>query len=165
MAVHFRTINEQNNSENVKCVYSCCNGEVVPLERLSNYVYSSLYPGEGFGTIGDSGSINAPADGIIKDISANGKDITLKSDDGLLIIIKLSSKVLGDELQAQCLVNVNDHVTTDTPLWDTDISEYKAKNIDVGAIVVVTNSSESSSFNIRFGKIKNTKQPVMTIVM
>ena len=54
--MHFRNISE-NDSQNgsVKTVYSCCAGEVIPLERLSNDVFSSMILGDGFGVVPSTG--------------------------------------------------------------------------------------------------------------
>ena len=157
--------NHHDDKENLRIIVACCPGEVIPLENLSNDAFSSLILGDGFGVIADKNSFNSPSAGVIKDISDNKHEITIKSDDGFILIVSVGADSDNNNIEADCLVNLADRVGPDTKLWDIDVDYYKEKGIDVIAAVVVTNTAEIPAFNINYGKIKDHCQPVMTIPM
>ena len=159
--MHFRNLSDSEaRNSNVKTVFSCCPGEVIPLERLSNDVFSSMILGDGFGVIPTSGRFTAPAAGTVKDVSESGCDVTLKTDDDIILIVSIGCDPSAERLKAECEVKPGDRVTTSTVLW-----ELERSGKGVTAAVIVTNSLTSPSFNIRYGKIKQAETPVMTILI
>ena len=162
--MHFRNIAEnETQNNNVKTVFSCCAGEVIPLERLSNDVFSSMILGDGFGVLPSSGKFTAPAAGTVKDVSESGCDITIKSDDNMILIVSVGFESSGDRPVTTCKVGIGDKVTPSSVLWDISAKESSGKAL--AAAVIVTNCLTSPSFNIRYGKIKQADSPVMTIQM
>ncbi len=163
--VRFRSNTDQKDSVNIKSVSSCCLGEIIPLERLSNDAFSSMILGEGFGVIPSDNSIFSPVSGIVKDVSENSREVTVRSDDGFVLIVSVGSDIISmdPKLDVECKINPGDHVTQDTELWNIDIEGYRMRNIPVVAAVIVTDTGSIPSFNIRYGKIKQRTQPVMII--
>ena len=162
MVMHFRNLTDNDAlGGNVKTVFSCCAGEVIPLERLSNDVFSSMILGDGFGVIPSSGKFTSPAAGTVKDVSESGCDVTIKTDDDIILIVSIGYDASDERLRAECNVRPGDHVTVSSVLWN--ITQKKKKNIT--AAVIVTNSLTSPSFNIRYGVIKQADTPVMTILL
>lgn len=161
MRVHSKS--DQTTAENVRNVSSCCLGEVVPLERLSNDVFSSMILGDGFGVIPTVNRFVSPSEGVVKDVSESGCDVTIKTDDGLLIIVSVGRESSRDPFRTECRVCPGDRVNHSSVLWDIEIMHYKEQGNSIIAAVIVTNSVTSPSFNIRYGKLKNIDQVVMTI--
>lgn len=159
--MHFRNLTDNDTgSSNVKTVFSCCAGEVIPLERLSNDVFSSMILGDGFGVRPSSGKFTAPAAGVVKDVSGSGCDVTIKTEDNLIMIVSIGIDSSADKLNVQCQVCPGERVTTSSVLWELADNET-----DITAAVVVTNCLTSPSFNIRYGRIKQAETPVMTIMV
>lgn len=157
------SFNEQAFSERVRNVASCCLGEVIPLERLSNDVFSSMILGDGFGVVPSEGNFVSPSAGVVKDVSASGCDVTIKTDDGLLLIVSVGYSSAKNTLKTECGVCPGDKVTHSTSLWTLDIAECERNGDHITAAVIVTNSVAGPSFNIKYGKLKNIDQTVMTI--
>ncbi|MCD7741804.1 MAG: PTS glucose transporter subunit IIA [Ruminococcus sp.] len=161
--MHFRKSIESNENSNVKIITSCCVGEVVPLELLSNDAFSSLILGDGFGVFPSENRFVSPISGVVKDVSDSGLEVTIKSDDGLILIVSVGLSNPIDKLEAECKVQKNERVEVGGLIWEIDIDSYTSDENEVTAAVIVTNSSVMSSFNIRYGKIKQIGDSVMTI--
>ncbi len=157
------TMSERASSENVRTVSSCCTGEVIPLERLSNDVFSSMILGDGFGVIPSGGHFVSPSAGVVKDVSASGCDVTIKTDDGLLLIVSIGRQKAGEWLMTECRVCPGDRVEHSSVLWELEPEHYIKRGNPVIAVVIVTNSTGSQAFNIKYGKLRNIDQPVMKI--
>lgn len=162
----FRSHNEEKVAENIKVISSCCLGEIIPLDRLSNDAFSSMILGDGFGIKPVENCFLSPCAGVIKDVSDNSCEVTVKTDDGFILIVSVGSDSDSQQLlDVKCLVRPGDHVLHDTEIWNIDIDEYKDKGISVVAAVIVTNANNIPSFNISYGKVKKLDQPVMTITV
>lgn len=159
--MHFRSHTEHEKLDNVKIITSCCIGEIIPLERLSNDVFSSLILGDGFGVIPSDGEFVSPVEGAVKDVSANAHEITVKTDDNMIIMISVETEPGCPPLNLTAKVAPGDRVSRGTPLWSIDLEKYGEKGIT--AAIIVTNSDSLPSFNIRYGSVKQLDQPVMTI--
>ena len=154
---------EKTSSENVRTVSSCCTGEVIPLERLSNDVFSSMILGDGFGVIPSGGRLVSPSAGVVKDVSSSGCDVTIRTDDGLLLIVSVGRQYSGERLMTECRVCPGDRVEHSSVLWELDAEHYIKQGNPVIAAVIVTNGNGTQAFNIKYGKLKNIDQAVMTI--
>jgi phosphotransferase system IIA component len=163
--MRFRNHNERDIRDNVKIITSCCIGEIIPLERLSNDVFSSLILGDGFGVIPSQNKFVSPVEGVVKDISENNHEITIKTDDKMIIMVSVESDSADKLLDISSLVSPDDRVTPGTPIWDIDIEKYKKQGNNVTAAVILTNSESLPSFNIRYGEVKIISQPVMTVTV
>lgn len=163
--MRFRNNSDQKDASNIKSISSCCLGEVIPLERLSNDVFSSMILGDGFGVIPSDNSIMSPVCGVVKDVSKNSREVTIKTNDGFVLIVSVGSDLasVDQKLEVVCKVCPGDKVELTTEIWNIDIEGYRMRNIPVIAAVIVTNSINIPSFNIRYGKIKQHGQTVMTV--
>lgn len=162
--MHFFNHAENSKKENVKGISSCCLGEIIPLERLSNDTFSSLILGEGFGVIPEEDIFISPVDGVIKDISGNMQDFTIKTEDGLIIIISVGFSPDGSETPTECFVSVGDEIKSGGKLFSIDLNSFKERGKYVYAAVVVTNL-EIRSYNVNYGRVKSLSQSVLTITV
>lgn len=163
--MHFRNHAVYEQQANVKIITSCCIGEVIPLEKLSNDAFSSLILGDGFGVIPSENQFFSPVSGTVKDVSKNSCEVTIKTDDGLILIVSVGLNFSNEQLETQCLVSPKDDISQGQLIWTIDIEESQRQGNAVSAAVVLTNSDVLPSFNIRYGNIKSLNQPVMTITI
>lgn len=147
-------------TENLRFITSCCLGNVITLEKLSNDAFSSLILGDGFGVIPSANEFVAPVSGEVKDVSANSHEITVKTPDNMLIMVSVEPQEPACELDISALVASGDTITQGQPLWN--VVQPAA---ELMAAVIVTNSDSLPSFNIRYGKVTSFNQPVMTITV
>ena len=162
--MYFRNHTEQEESKNLKIITSCCIGEAVPLELLSNDVFSSLILGDGFGVYPSENRIVAPVSGTVKDISENEHEVTIKTDDGIILIVSIGYNSADESFEAHCLLDIGAGLMQGTLIWELD-SEILNSESKLTAAVIVTNISELPTFNIRYGKVSRLDTPIMTISM
>jgi phosphotransferase system IIA component len=91
--------------------------------------------------------------------------VTIKTDDGLILIVSVGLNFSNEQLETQCLVSPKDDISQGQLIWTIDIEESQRQGNAVSAAVVLTNSDVLPSFNIRYGNIKSLNQPVMTITI
>ena len=151
----------KNKTPEYKVLTSCALGQIIPLEKLSNDVFSSLILGEGFGVIPSENCFFAPCRAVVKDISEKNRDITLKTDDGLILIVSIAHSEDNDSFSPSCSLKVSDRIDAGTEIWNIEECDIKK----LTAAVIVTNSDLLPSFNIRYAAVKVKEQPVMTIDM
>lgn len=151
---------KNKKSENLRVITSCCLGDVIALEKLSNDAFSSLILGDGFGVIPSANEFVAPVSGEVKDVSANGHEITVKTPDNMLIMVSVEPQDPARALEITALVAAGDTIAQGQPLWN--VAQPAA---ELMAAVIVTNSDLLPSFNIRYGKVASLTQPVMTITV
>jgi phosphotransferase system IIA component len=163
--VHFRNHTAHEQNANVKIITSCCLGEAIPLEKLSNDAFSSLILGDGFGVVPNENHFYSPVSGIVKDVSKNNCEVTIKTDDGLILIVSVGLNFSNKWLETECLVSPKENITQGQLIWTIDVEECRRQGNAVSAAVVLTNSDVIPSFNIRYGNIKLLSQPVMTITV
>lgn len=135
---------------------SCCIGEVFPLEKISDEMFPSRFVGEGFCIIPSDNKFVCPARGEVKDVSESGLDVTIKTTDGLLLIVSLGREG-GSRLDAEVCVQRGDIVSSENELWKTDINDGS-----LVSVTVVTNCY-GKEFDVRYGKVKQLGQTVMTV--
>jgi phosphotransferase system IIA component len=107
----------------------------------------------------------APVNGVVKDVSKNNCEITIKTDDGLILIVSVGLNFSDKLLETECLVNPNENINQGDLIWRIDIEKCRRQGSNVSAAVVLTNSEALPSFNIRYGRVKMLNQPVMTITI
>lgn len=160
--MHFRGHElKDSDNNNVKLIYPCCAGTVVPLEKLSNDAFSSLVLGDGFGLFPDTGELTAPADVSVKDVSNDKKNLTLKTEDGLIMIISVDAGNKNIGFSAECLVKPGQKVKLGEPIFKLDSPDPQSAAV----ALVITNSETLPSFNIIYGEVSEASQPVMIIRM
>ena len=152
----FRKRTDRPESAERGIIYSCCLGEVKSLDRISEDLFPSLFVGDGFCILPTGNIFVCPVKGVIKDISENGMDITIKTSDGLILIVSLG-KEGGKAIKAEVCVQRGDIVPAGAELWKTD-------GIDgsLVCVVVVTNCN-GKDFKINYGRVKQLDQPIMKI--
>ncbi len=160
--MHFRGHElKDSDNNNVKLIYPCCAGTVVPLEKLSNDAFSSLVLGDGFGLFPDTAELTAPADASVRDVSSDKKNLTLKTEDGLIMIISVDAGSDDNSFNSECLVKPGQNLKLGEPIFRLDSPDPHSAAV----ALVITNSETLPSFNIIYGDVAEASQPVMIIRM
>ena len=147
---------DKTNASTIVTIASCCAGEVISLDRLPDELFPSRFFGDGFCMKPTENTLVCPVSGQVKDVSEQGHDITIKTKEGLLLIVTLGSRH-GGTTDSEVLVRRGDSVSVGSRLW---LSKTDADELYV--LVVVTNCGDSAC-NIRYGKFKQSGQTVMSI--
>lgn len=144
-------VKEDDPSEERKIVelHEVVKGKFLPLEKVSDDVFSSKMMGNGFAMKPENGRVFAPASGKIVTIAATKHAIGMKNDDGVEILIHLgidsvSLKGAGFKI----LVKEGDFVTPKTNIAQIDLNYLKENGIDDTIVVVITNLKKSTKLNV-----------------
>lgn len=147
-------IHKENNKKSVKSgkeIKSCTNGKIVNLESVHDKVFSTKILGDGYAVIPKDTTIFSPVSGYVKDISENGFAVTIKSDDGLSILIHFGLNLNSKMDKAVALaVKSGDRISSGDIIGKYNFSELGG--LDPTICVIVTNSYKLTSLCVRTGE-------------
>lgn len=152
----FRKRTDSTESAKSGIIYSCCLGEVRSLDKISGELFPSLFIGDGFCVTTTGNVFYSPVKGVIKDISENGMDVTIKTPEGFILIVSLGREG-GKAIEAEVCIKRGDSITAGTELWKTAPIDGS-----LVCVVVVTNCN-GKEFKINYGSVKQLNQPIMKI--
>lgn len=142
-------------------IFPCSKGELVSIENIDNSVFSSKILGDGFGIITDDEIIISPVKGTVKNTTNDGCEITIKTDDGLMILICLGMNLLKNKDKCvEWLVSVGDVVNIGEKLCTFTISNVMRNGFKMINAVVITNSERLKQFRTVIGKITDINMPI-----
>lgn len=151
----------------VRHMYPFAEGEVIPLEKVNNVIISSLIAGNGFAVVPSANDVKSPVDAVVKTISKDSRAITVLTDDGLIAVIHLGTR-LGDstELKSTVLrVSVGDRIKTGQLICSTDIADAIKDGRDTTLSMIISNFDDIKSFSVDYGVVKSISEPIASYVM
>ncbi len=116
-------------------------GQVIPLSKVEDDVFSAGILGRGIALIPDTGEIYAPADGIIESIFDTLHAITLKTDFGAEVLIHcgLDTVKLGGK-GFEVFVKAGEKVKKSQLIMRMDVAAVKREGFSVTTPVIIVNS-------------------------
>ena len=118
------------------------NGTAMPLENISDPVFSSGALGNGVGVVPADGHVVAPASGTIVTAMDSGHAYGIKTDDGVEILIHVGLDTVnlkGEGFTPK--VSAGRRVARGEPLVDVDLKTVRDAGYDPTTILVVTNTA------------------------
>ncbi len=153
-------------SEMKKYIATCTLGEVISIERINDSVYSSKLLGDGFGIIPNSNDLSSPVNGTIIDIADKGLSMTIKTNDGLIVLINMVLNLTNSDVKlVNTVVNVGDLVSQGDLLCSINLEEIVHRGYKPSIVVVVNNSEEFKTFSIRHGRVNKLDTAVLSYVI
>lgn len=134
--------NISNEVSNPNEILAPVEGEVVPLNRVSDEVFASEAMGKGAGIIPAKGIVTAPVDGTVTSVYRTGHAIGIVSDSGVELLIHIgvnTVKLKGQYFKP--IVKENEKIKVGDRLVEFDLEQIKAAGYDPTVMVVITNSS------------------------
>ncbi|WP_091480592.1 PTS sugar transporter subunit IIA [Gracilibacillus orientalis] len=120
-------------------------GEIVPLEKVPDPVFSQKMMGEGIAIIPKEENVVAPADGTIIQIAPSKHAIGLKTNDDMEILIHVGLETVSlDGEGFNVLVEEGDHVSVGDKLMIVDFELVRNKVPHIITPMVITNSEQSN---------------------
>ncbi|QGH35802.1 PTS glucose transporter subunit IIA [Gracilibacillus salitolerans] len=121
-------------------------GEILPLEKVPDPVFSQKMMGEGIAIIPKEENIVAPVEGTIIQIAPSKHAIGLKAKDGMELLIHVGLETVSLKGEGfKVLVNEGDHVSVGDKLMVVDLDYIRNKVQHIITPVVITNSNQSSN--------------------
>lgn len=130
-------------------LYSPVNGKVIPIEEVSDPVFSQKMMGDGFGVVPSDGDIYAPASGKVVSVFPTQHAVGLELDNGIEVLVHIGIDTV--ELEGgpfNTTVKEGDQVTKDTKISTVDLKGLEEAGKENTLIVVFTNMDQVESFNL-----------------
>lgn len=128
-------------------IYSCCEGELVPLSRVNDEMFSKGILGDGFAIRPHSGTIVSPIDGVITMISNTKHAFGIRNMNGLEILIHVGiDTVLMEKPYFDYLVGENSHVVAGQEILKFSPQQIIDEGFDPIVINVFTNGELNHTF-------------------
>lgn len=136
---------------------SPASGKSIPLESVNDEAFSEKMLGDGVALIPYENIILAPCSGTVAGIAKTAHAYNILSSDGLEILIHIgidTVKLKGEGFHPK--VSVGDHVKSGDPLCIIDLDFLKQSGFDTTTPIVISNSSDLTFFNRRYGNVTTT---------
>lgn len=140
-------------------------GEAIPIDTVEDEVFSSRMLGDGFAVDPKSGNFFSPADGVIENISETLHAYTLRTDDGLDILIHIGIDTV--ELSGKGFtpfVKKGDRVSAGDLIARADLGLIKENGFSAVTPVIISNYDEISSYDISLGDVTGGKSTVIKYI-
>lgn len=130
-------------------LYNLVEGEVIPLEEVSDPVFSQKMMGDGFGVKPATGEVYSPVDGKVVSIFPTRHALGLELDNGIEVLVHIGVDTV--ELEGEPFdihVTEGDKVTHETLLATVDLAALKEAGKPDTVIVVFTNMDVVEKFTL-----------------
>lgn len=130
-------------------LYSPANGKVIPIEEVSDPVFSQKMMGDGFGVVPTDGDIYAPGSGKVVSVFPTQHAVGLELDNGIEVLVHIGIDTV--ELEGgpfNTVVKEGDQVTKDTKISTVDLKGLEEAGKENTIIIVFTNMDQVDSFNL-----------------
>ncbi len=145
-----------------KSLVAAASGRAVSLDGVPDEVFSSRMLGEGVAIEPESGVFFCPADGVVESISDTLHAYTIKTNDGLdiLVHIGIDTVDLGGKGFTPC-IKKGERVKAGDVLARADLAFIKEKGFSTVTPIIVSNSDELSSYELFLGRVVGGETPIM----
>lgn len=146
-------------------IYAVADGRAVAIDEVPDEVFASHMLGDGFAVEPANGEIVSPVDGVVTGITETGHAYTLRSKDGLeiLVHIGIDTVSLGGR-GFESFVREDSRVSVGDPIAKADLSLIRESGCGTVIPVVITNADELGIRDLSFelGEVKRGKSAVAT---
>ncbi|WP_125706564.1 PTS sugar transporter subunit IIA [Lacticaseibacillus daqingensis] len=128
-------------------VASPCAGSLLDITEVSDKVFSSKALGDGFAVVPSNGVVTAPVAGTINMIFPTKHAISVKTAQGLEVLIHMGFDTVELEGKPFTLhVKIGDKVKPGMPLADANLAQIKASGRETTIVVIYTNMALLKNF-------------------
>ncbi|MDR4950320.1 beta-glucoside-specific PTS transporter subunit IIABC [Neobacillus cucumis] len=159
---------KSENKVNRKVIYSPIKGEVIPLKKVRDKVFSEEVMGKGMAIKPTEGKVVAPFDGTVEMVFHTKHAIGLKSNLGVEVLIHIGIDTVN--LNGQYFtshVQNGDEVKQGQLLIEFDLKNIQKAGYDTTTPVVITNSAdylEILSQEEKTERVSGKQQPLLTVL-
>lgn len=131
-------------------ILSPMDGEVVPLEKVNDEVFSSKMMGDGIAILPSDGKVYAPVAGEITVAMDSNHAVGIQSDEGAEILIHIGIDTVEMKGKGfKSYVKQGDQVAVGDLLLEADLNAIKEHEYDTTTMIIVTNTFDYSDFQIQ----------------
>lgn len=144
----FDFLKSDNNKEAE--LYNPVEGEVIPLEEVSDPVFSQKMMGDGFGVEPANGEIYSPIDGKVVSVFPTSHALGLELDNGIEVLVHIGVDTV--ELEGgpfDIHVSEGEKVTKDSHLATVDLAALEEAEKPDTVMVVFTNMDVVENYDLK----------------
>lgn len=135
-------------------VWAPMSGEVLPLEKVPDPIFSEKMMGEGVAIMPEGGNVHSPIEGEVIMVAETRHAIGLRAEDGTEILIHIGLETVSLKGQGfKVLVCVGEKISARQKIMEVDWHYLKENVQSILTPIVVTNNA--SAKEIRLGIEKN----------
>lgn len=139
---------KKGNNKTVE-LYNPVDGEVIPMEEVSDPVFAQKMMGDGFGVQPSNGQIYSPVAGKVASVFPTKHALGLELDNGIEVLVHIGVDTV--ELEGgpfEIHVSEGDNVDSDTLLATVDFDAVKEAGKEDTVIIVFTNMDVVEDFSL-----------------
>lgn len=137
-----------NKNKNVE-LYNPVDGEVIPIEEVSDPVFSQKMMGDGFGVEPTNGDVYSPIKGEVVSVFPTKHAVGLKAENGVEVLVHIGVDTVElDGAPFEVFVSEGDKVSETTKLATVDLEALKAADKPDTVIIVFTNMDDVDNYSL-----------------
>ena len=154
----------QNEETKQATLYSPCNGDFVPIEEVSDPVFSQKMMGDGFGVDPSDGKIYSPGKGKVVSVFPTKHAVGVELDNGIEVLVHIgidTVELKGDPFET--VVEEGDLVEPGTLLSTVDLDKLAAAGKETTVIVILTNMDAVEELDLQADGAVSKGDPLGTV--
>ena len=139
-----------------------CDGTVIPLDNVSDEVFSGKVLGDGCAVIPESNIIRSPGEGKIISVADTGHAYCIGLVNGLEVLVHIgidTVELKGEGFLPQ--VKEGEKVYPGAVIAEADLEFIKSKGYDTTVVTIITNADALNSMSINEGEAKGGVSPAI----
>ena len=146
-------------------LHSPVSGWVIPLEAVSDDVFSRKLLGDGVAIIPEEGTIYAPADGVVDYIFPTLHAYTFTSTEDLEILVHVGLGTISLKGEGfRCFVQAGQSVKAGEAIAEVDLALLKARGLDPATMLVLCAGAEGKTMTAASGCVNGGEDTVLTLL-
>ncbi|MED3821404.1 PTS glucose transporter subunit IIA [Priestia aryabhattai] len=131
---------KKKNITQIEEIFAPLYGDIIPLSKVPDPVFSKKMMGDGIAIIPKSGKVVSPVNGQVIQVFPTKHAIGIRSEKELELLIHIGLETV--ELNGEgfeVLVNTDESIKVGDPLVKVNLEYLKSKNKDIVTPVIITN--------------------------
>lgn len=131
---------KKKNITQIEEIFAPLYGDIIPLSKVPDPVFSKKMMGDGIAIIPKSGKVVSPVNGQVIQVFPTKHAIGIRSERGLELLIHIGLETV--ELNGEgfeVLVNTDEPIKAGDPLVKVNLEYSKSKNKDIVTPIIITN--------------------------
>ncbi|MBE6632855.1 MAG: PTS glucose transporter subunit IIA [Ruminococcaceae bacterium] len=149
-------------SKKEKTLLSVCTGECCPLTEMPDEAFSSGILGNGVAIRPTDGCFFSPCNGIVEGVSEEGHAYTIRSEDGLELLIHIGVDTVSLKGEGfRPLVQSGEAVLAGAPLAEAKLKEIESRGLPTVTALLISNPEITQTIEYRYGRLEGGRDAAM----
>ena len=146
-------------------LHSPVSGWVIPLEAVSDDVFSRKLLGDGVAIVPEEGTIYAPVDGVVDYIFPTLHAYTFTAADNLEVLLHVGLDTISLKGEGfRCFVRPGQSIKAGEAIAEVDLELLKARGLDTATMLVLCAGAEGKTMTAASGCVSGGEDTVLTLL-